>query len=69
MRWSRQEYIDLLTYENPDRQMFVELFGPLVGLEEEWKSQGASKEELSLEGFDFDYVDVVECGGLYRNIQ
>jgi hypothetical protein len=40
MRWTRDEYIDLMTFGNPARQMLVELFGPLVGLEEEWQAQG-----------------------------
>lgn len=63
MRFSRQEYIDLLTFNNPKRQMFVELFGPLIGLEEEWIEQGATKEEVDLTAFDYDYVDLADCGG------
>jgi hypothetical protein len=43
--------------------MFVELFGPMVGLEQQWRAQGASEEELSLEAFDWDFVPVVQCGG------
>jgi uroporphyrinogen-III decarboxylase len=62
MQFSRQQYIELLTFGPADRQMFVELFGPLVGLEEEWRSQGASEEELSLEAFDWDYVQMIDCG-------
>jgi len=42
--------------------MFVELFGPLVGLEDEWAAQGASRDELDLTAFGFDYTDVVDCG-------
>ncbi len=42
--------------------MFVELFGPLVGLEDEWKNQGASQSEIELTAFDWDYVPVVPCG-------
>ena len=63
MKWSRQEYIELMTFGKIDRQMFVELFGPLIGLEEEWKKQGATPEELNLRAFDFDYVSIVGCGG------
>jgi hypothetical protein len=36
--------------------MFVELFGPLVGLPEQWQEQGASASELDLTAFGFDYV-------------
>lgn len=63
MKWNRQEYIDLLTFGQVERQMFVEIFGMLVGLDEEWKSQGASTEELNLTAFEFDYTDTVHCGG------
>ncbi len=56
MEWLREEYLELMTFGDPPRAMLVELFGPLVGLEEEWGAQGASEEELSLEAFDFDYV-------------
>ena len=63
MKFSREQYIELMTFGNLERQMFVELFGPLVGLEAEWKSQGASEDELSMIAFDWDYVPVVNCGG------
>lgn len=63
MKWTREEYLDLLTFKNGKRQMFVELFGPLIGLEEEWKQQGASLDELNMIGFDWDYVPVINCGG------
>ena len=63
MKWSREEYIELMTFGKVDKQMFVELFGPLIGLDGEWKSQGATPEELNLSAFDFDYVPVVGCGG------
>ncbi|MEZ4835176.1 MAG: hypothetical protein R2873_24850 [Caldilineaceae bacterium] len=43
--------------------MFVELFGPLIGLEDEWIAQGATPDELTLEAFDWDYVPIVRCGG------
>ena len=63
MRWNREEYIELLTFGSVKRQMFSELFGLLVGLEEEWTSQGATKQEIELAAFDFDYVPFVGCGG------
>lgn len=56
MKWNRQEYIDLLTGKCTERQMFCELFGPLIGLEDEWRAQGATEKEISMLGFDFDYV-------------
>lgn len=63
MKWTREEYIGLMTFEKVDRQMFVELFGPLIGLEDEWRAQGATQEEIDLVAFDFDYVPLVDCGG------
>ena len=51
-----------MTFGNVDRPMFVELFGPLVGLPEEWRAQGATEEEINMTAFDFDYVPIVNCG-------
>jgi uroporphyrinogen-III decarboxylase len=64
MRFTREQYLDLLTFGHVERQMFVELFGPLVGLEQEWRRQGASDGELSLEDFDWDFVETTGCGGI-----
>lgn len=62
MRWTRQEYIEHMTFGQSDRAMLVELFGPLIGLEDEWAAQGAERNELSLSAFDFDYVPLVSSG-------
>jgi len=63
LKWTRDEYIELMTFGNVKRQMFVELFGPLIGLEDEWLKQGATPEELDLTAYDFDYINKVDCGG------
>ena len=63
MRWQREQYLELMTFGRVERPMFVELFGPLVGLEDEWRAQGASPAELDMTAFDWDYVPVVPCGG------
>jgi uroporphyrinogen-III decarboxylase len=63
MKFTREEYIDLLTFGHIERQMFVELFGPLIGLAEEWKSQGATDDEINMIAFDWDYVSIIGCGG------
>lgn len=63
MKFTREQYIELMTFGQTDRPMFVELFGPLVGLEEEWAAQGATPDEINLTAFDWDYVPVVNCGG------
>ena len=64
MKWNRQEYIDLMTYNHPKREMFVELMGPLVGLEDEWLAQGAAPGEIDLTDFCFDYVPVFTVGNM-----
>ena len=63
MKFSREQYLELMAFGNVKRQMFVELFGPLTGLDREWIEQGASAEEIDMLAFDWDYVDVVYCGG------
>ena len=62
MKWNREEYIELMTFGRVERQMFVELFGPLLGLEDEWRAQGATEDEVNLTAFDFDWVQTVWCG-------
>jgi len=63
MRYSREDYLELMTFGHFERPMFVELFGPLIGLEKEWRSQGASEDEINMTAFDWDYVPIVQCGG------
>jgi hypothetical protein len=63
MKFSREQYIDLMTFGHFERQMFVELFGPLIGLDEEWRSQGATQDEIDMIAFDWDYVPITGCGG------
>ncbi len=63
MKWHREQYLDLLTFGEAPRPMFAELFGPLVGLDAEWRTQGATEAEIAMVAFDWDYVPVVACGG------
>ena len=63
MRFTRTQFLDLMTFGDCPRQMFSELFGLLVGVDREWSSQGASRQEIELTAFDWDYVPFVECGG------
>ncbi len=62
MRWNRRQYIDLMTFGDAPRPMFVELFGLLIGLEEEWRGQGATQDEIDLVAFDFDTIQRVGVG-------
>lgn len=56
MEWLRDDYLGYMSGRRIERPMFVELFGPLVGLEEEWRAQGASESEIDLTAFGFDHV-------------
>ncbi len=64
MLWTRDEYLNLMTFRGSKRPFFAELFGPLVGLPEEWRAQGASEEEIALTAFGFDGVDLVDLGAV-----
>lgn len=63
MRWHREQYLDLMTFGQAPRPMFTELFGPLIGLDAEWRAQGATEDEINMVAFDWDYVPYVFCGG------
>jgi len=62
MRWDRQDFIDLMTFNHPKREMFYETMGLLIGLDNEWKAQGATAAEIDLSAFGFDYVHACGCG-------
>ena len=50
---SRGEYLDYMTFRRNDRPLFTEIFGPIVGLKEEWEAQGATPEELDFSAFTY----------------
>ena len=52
MEVRREEYLDNMTFRST-RPLFTEIFGPLVGLKEEWVAQGATPQELDLSAFRF----------------
>lgn len=56
MIWDRERYIAHNKFEFTGAEMFCELFGPLLPLEEEWRKQGASAKEIAMTAFDWDYV-------------
>jgi hypothetical protein len=66
MERAGSDYLAVMSYEPDARPFFVELFGPLVGLEDEWRDQGATEEEIALTAFGFDTVRrhnvEVSCG-------
>ena len=50
----REEFLNYMTPPFEGRPLFAELFGLLIGLEEEWRAQGPSEEEIALTAFGFD---------------
>lgn len=56
MIWDRERYLAHMNFEYTGREMFCELFGPLLQLEDEWRKQGATAKEIAMTGFDWDYV-------------
>jgi hypothetical protein len=63
MQWHREDYLELMTFGRVEHPMFVELFGPMVGLEAEWATQGATADEIGMVAFDWDYLPTIGCGG------
>jgi len=49
----REEYLEYMTFQSNDRPLFTELFGPIIGLKDEWRAQGASADELDFSAFQF----------------
>ena len=63
MIWNREQYLEHMTFGRSEGEMFCELFGPLVGLEAEWRAQGATPQELDLSAFGWDSVRYADAGG------
>src|SRR5512140_3800807 len=53
MEVRREEYLDYMTFRSNTRPLFTEVFGPLVGLKEEWRAQGASTDEIDMSAFRY----------------
>lgn len=49
----RGEYLDHMTFQHRAAPMFTEIFGPILGLKEEWEAQGASPQELDFSAFAY----------------
>ncbi len=50
---NRDEYLDWMAFRGGKHIPFTELFGPLIGLKEEWEEQGATLEELDFSAFRY----------------
>jgi hypothetical protein len=49
----REELLDHMTFRSNERPLFDEIFGPLLGLKEEWLEQGATPGELDFSAFRY----------------
>jgi len=49
----REEYLDYMTFQANTRPLFTEIFGPIIGLKEEWAAQGATPQELDFSAFTY----------------
>lgn len=53
MEVGRKEYLEHMTFEANHSPMFTEIFGPMVGLKDQWRAQGASEAELDMSAFRY----------------
>ncbi|MHB0935604.1 MAG: uroporphyrinogen decarboxylase family protein [Armatimonadota bacterium] len=53
MEVRREEYLDYMTFQANERPLFTEIWGPIIGLKEEWAAQGASPAELDLSAYTY----------------
>lgn len=49
----REAFLDWMTFRGGDAIPFTELFGPLIGLKEEWEEQGATMAELDFSAYRY----------------
>ncbi len=50
---AREEYLGYMTFAANERPLFTEIFGPIIGLKEEWAAQGATPAELDFTAFRY----------------
>ena len=53
MEVRREEFLDYMTFRENKRPLFTEIFGPIVGLKEEWAAQGATPEQLDMSAYRY----------------
>ncbi len=49
----REEFLDYMTFKANIRPLFIEFLGPLIGMKENWKAQGATPGELDFSAFEY----------------
>jgi len=62
----REAYLDYMTFRRNMRPLLTEIFGPLVGLKNEWAAQGATPRELNFSAFTYRFAEEahlpIQCG-------
>jgi uroporphyrinogen-III decarboxylase len=53
MEVEREEFLEYMTFQQNRRPLFIEPFGPIIGLKEEWAAQGATPAELDFSAFRY----------------
>lgn len=53
MEVRREEYLEHMTFAANHSPLFTEIFGPIIGLKDEWRAQGATEAELDLSAFRY----------------
>lgn len=62
MRLTAEAYLDWMTGVGGERPIFTELFGPLIGLDAQWRVQGAVDSAIDMTGWGWDWVERVCVG-------
>jgi len=58
----REEFLDHMTFQANERTLYRETLGPLMGVKEDWRAQGASEEEINLSSFPYQEALYFDCG-------
>lgn len=58
----REEFLDHMTFAANERTLYRETLGPLIGVKEDWRADGASEAEIDLSAFDYQEALYYDCG-------
>jgi hypothetical protein len=53
----RDVFLDAMTFARPAPPMFTEIFGPLPGVKDAWRAQGATADDVDLAAFPFRFPE------------
>lgn len=58
----REEFLDHMTFVTNERTLYRETLGPLMGVKESWREQGAGAAEIDLSAFTYQEALYYDCG-------